>query len=61
MPLMMNVVDLWKALGLPAYPSRPPYRQPPGAEIPDPEQDMEDVDHVNEQGEDREGLVCIKR
>ncbi|KAE9082155.1 hypothetical protein PF007_g22383 [Phytophthora fragariae] len=44
-PLRMNVADLRLALGLPSYSLRPPYRAPSNNAIPDPEVNMDDIDH----------------
>ncbi|GMF22788.1 unnamed protein product [Phytophthora fragariaefolia] len=45
----VNVADLREILGLPSYSIRPPFRDPVEFEIQAPAEDMEDVDHMEEQ------------
>ncbi|RLN94670.1 hypothetical protein BBJ28_00026643 [Nothophytophthora sp. Chile5] len=45
-PLDLHVGDLRAVLGLPPYPSRPPFREP--IEVQPPNQNMEDVDHCED-------------
>ncbi|KAJ8554789.1 hypothetical protein ON010_g9695 [Phytophthora cinnamomi] len=45
-PLRLNIADSRLA----PYSLRPPYRSPPTTAIPDPEVDMEDVDHRQQDG-----------
>ncbi|KAE9170425.1 hypothetical protein PF004_g27878 [Phytophthora fragariae] len=42
---VMNVEDLRLALGLPSYSLCPSYRAPSNSAIPDPEVDIDDIDH----------------
>lgn len=55
-PLEVNIQDLRYALGLPSYSLRPLFRTPPNIGTPDPINNVEDDDHVDEemQGVDQE-------
>jgi hypothetical protein len=44
-PIAVNIADLREALGLTAYSLLPPFRQPAVIDTPDPQEDMEDIDH----------------
>ncbi|KAG1685273.1 hypothetical protein DVH05_008489 [Phytophthora capsici] len=44
-----HVGDLREALGLPAYSLTPPFRDPVDYATPAPAEDMEDIDHIQEQ------------
>ncbi|RLN97554.1 hypothetical protein BBJ28_00018443 [Nothophytophthora sp. Chile5] len=47
-PLQVNLADVRKALGSPAYRLCPPFRAPRPVSVPPPYQDMVDVDHLDE-------------
>ncbi|KAJ0391803.1 hypothetical protein P43SY_000529 [Pythium insidiosum] len=54
--LRLRVQDLRRALGLPAYPLCPPYREPIVA-VPAPQHDMEDVDHLMSDSDEAEATA----
>jgi hypothetical protein len=50
-PPLVNVADLRKALGLPIYRLRPPFRPPTDLETPMPAVNIEDHEHSDERAE----------
>ncbi|ETI37073.1 hypothetical protein F443_16909, partial [Phytophthora nicotianae P1569] len=47
--VQVHVGDRQEILGLPAYILRPPFHDPVDCETPAPAEDMDDVDHFNDQ------------